>query len=274
MKILTRFTLISLSIAWALPSDAENVTLAWDPNSEPDLAGYRIHYGTESGTYTQIIDVGNVTATTISGLTRGTTYFAAGTAYNTSDLESDYSQEIQFTIATPASEPDTDGDGLPDHFETAYGNGGDLDPLSDLDGDGLSALAEYVHGLDPTAPLVGQLFEIEVLSFSGADYLCIRYLANPAALAQIEVKVQRRVDLDDPDGWVTGETVLLSSLPSTTSPGMLEIMERSPAPLGSVRMEFFRLRHSFLEPQNATKSFPSPRSYRTVGDKRPGSPAR
>lgn len=30
-------------------SDALDVTLAWDANTEPDLAGYAIHYGAESG---------------------------------------------------------------------------------------------------------------------------------------------------------------------------------------------------------------------------------
>jgi hypothetical protein len=30
------------------PSYALDVTLAWDANTEPDLAGYAIHYGTES----------------------------------------------------------------------------------------------------------------------------------------------------------------------------------------------------------------------------------
>jgi len=28
-----------------------NVTLAWDPNPDPAVAGYNLYYGTTSGTY-------------------------------------------------------------------------------------------------------------------------------------------------------------------------------------------------------------------------------
>jgi len=34
-------------------SDAGSVRLAWDPNTEPDLAGYRVYYGTSSRAYSQ-----------------------------------------------------------------------------------------------------------------------------------------------------------------------------------------------------------------------------
>ncbi|MBN2053990.1 right-handed parallel beta-helix repeat-containing protein, partial [bacterium] len=42
---------------------------------------------------------------------------------------------------------DTDGDGLPDWFETQYG---DMTPDSDPDGDNLTAIVEYDYGTDPT----------------------------------------------------------------------------------------------------------------------------
>ena len=48
---------------------AQSVTLAWNP--ENSVAGYRLHYGTASGTYTQTTDVGNVTTATVSSLTPG-----------------------------------------------------------------------------------------------------------------------------------------------------------------------------------------------------------
>jgi hypothetical protein len=74
------------------------VTLAWDPNSEADLSGYRIHYGTSSGSYTSVRDVGNELTCTVTGLTAGETYYFAATAYNTSGLESDYSNEVVYTV--------------------------------------------------------------------------------------------------------------------------------------------------------------------------------
>jgi hypothetical protein len=74
------------------------VTLAWDPVSASELAGYKIYYGFSSGTYQWVRDVGNVTTATLSSLTAGTTYYSAATAYNTSGIESHYSNEVKFTI--------------------------------------------------------------------------------------------------------------------------------------------------------------------------------
>jgi hypothetical protein len=70
------------------------VMLAWDPNDEDDLAGYKIYYGTSSGNYSTSVDVGNTTEYTITGLNDGVTYYFAATAYDTSDNESDYSEEV------------------------------------------------------------------------------------------------------------------------------------------------------------------------------------
>jgi len=73
---------------------AGEIRLAWDPNTNPDLAGYRIYYGTASGSYTASVDVGNKTSYTITGLNQGQTYYLALTAYNTSGSESGYSGEV------------------------------------------------------------------------------------------------------------------------------------------------------------------------------------
>ena len=80
------------------------VTLTWDPNTEPDIAGYKIYYETESsgppynGTGLtegdSPIDVENQTEFTLHGLTEDVTYFLAATAYDTEGLESNYSEEL------------------------------------------------------------------------------------------------------------------------------------------------------------------------------------
>jgi hypothetical protein len=77
---------------------AEQVTLAWDPNTESNLAGYRIHLGTAAHAYNSVIDVGNQTHVTVTNLNRGTTYFFSVTAYNTQGQESDYSNEVAKTV--------------------------------------------------------------------------------------------------------------------------------------------------------------------------------
>ena len=51
-----------------------SVSFTWDPNSESDLAGYEIYYGTEAGNYQWNIDVGNVTNYSVNGLDTGMTY--------------------------------------------------------------------------------------------------------------------------------------------------------------------------------------------------------
>jgi len=75
------------------------VTLMWDPNSESDLVGYRIYYGIVSRSYDNAIDVGNTETCIVTGLIPGATYYFAATAYNTSELESDYSNEIEHTVS-------------------------------------------------------------------------------------------------------------------------------------------------------------------------------
>jgi hypothetical protein len=75
-----------------------DVALAWDANSESDLAGYKVYYGTSSRTYTTITNVGKVTTYTVLGLVPGTYYFAV-TAYNTSGYESSFSNEVIKTIS-------------------------------------------------------------------------------------------------------------------------------------------------------------------------------
>lgn len=72
------------------------VTLAWDPNTEPDLNGYKIYYGLISAQYTDSMDVGNQTTYTVSHLGDGTTYYFAATAYDTEGDESDFSNEVVF----------------------------------------------------------------------------------------------------------------------------------------------------------------------------------
>jgi hypothetical protein len=101
MKILSKLITsgwLTFVLCWASQLHAaQNVTLKWDPNPASNLAGYRLYYGTSSGVYTQEINVGNTTATLVSNLTEGRTYFFAVTAYNTA-AESFPSNEVSYTV--------------------------------------------------------------------------------------------------------------------------------------------------------------------------------
>ena len=72
------------------------MTLAWDANLEPDVAGYRIYYGTAAPF--AMLDVGNQTKATLPDLKAGLTYTIFATAYNTAGLESAPSQPIVYKV--------------------------------------------------------------------------------------------------------------------------------------------------------------------------------
>jgi fibronectin type 3 domain-containing protein len=84
---------------------AGEVTLAWDPNTEPDLAGYRVYYGFGSRNYDQVLDVGNCTSCQVTGLEQGRTYYFAATAVNTANMESAFSNEVSAFLSTSNQPP-------------------------------------------------------------------------------------------------------------------------------------------------------------------------
>jgi hypothetical protein len=73
-----------------------DITLAWDFNTEPDVAGYKLYFGNSSQNYTQVIDVGMTDQFTIKDLIEGTVFFFALTAYNQKGVESSFSNEVQY----------------------------------------------------------------------------------------------------------------------------------------------------------------------------------
>ncbi|MFQ5735863.1 MAG: fibronectin type III domain-containing protein [Thermodesulfobacteriota bacterium] len=80
---------LSATINWS------PVTTNIDGSPLTELAGYRVHYGTEPGVYTTTVDIADPTAASavISGLQAGTTYYFVVTAYDTSGNQSAYSNE-------------------------------------------------------------------------------------------------------------------------------------------------------------------------------------
>lgn len=73
------------------------ISLTWDdPNPESDVIGYKVHLGTQSGVYTQSLDTGNSSEASFANLVPGQKYYCAVKAYNSSGLESTFSEEIAF----------------------------------------------------------------------------------------------------------------------------------------------------------------------------------
>ena len=96
--ILFTWFLSSLTIA-TLQLLSASLTASWNPNPEPDIAGYRLFYGLQSHQYSTQINVGNTTTYTLTNLMEGETYFFAVTAYNTQQMESPLSNEVSATTA-------------------------------------------------------------------------------------------------------------------------------------------------------------------------------
>jgi hypothetical protein len=147
-------------------SGAASINLFWDSPLDPDIAAYKIYYGTTSGSYAYSVNVEGSQSCTISGLQEGETWYFAATSLNSGGLESDPCQEISYTV--PVSPPpvvDTDGDGISDADETnLYGT----DPSNpDTDGDGIEDGTEISKNSDPNSkPAAGQKIWLEAESGS------------------------------------------------------------------------------------------------------------
>lgn len=76
---------------------SQSAYISWDPNTEPDLSGYKVYYGTSPGQYAHSIDVGNVTGYHVTSL-EYTTYYMAVSAYDLSSNESLLSEEVSITL--------------------------------------------------------------------------------------------------------------------------------------------------------------------------------
>jgi len=88
---------VTLTVSTPTTSSA---TLTWTPNTDPDLAGYKIYQATASGAYgASLATVSAGTATyQATGLAANTTYFFVITAYDSAGNESSFSDEVSKRI--------------------------------------------------------------------------------------------------------------------------------------------------------------------------------
>jgi hypothetical protein len=87
------------AIACTTGTGAVPIVLTWDAVAV--ATGYRIYFGTSPGNYLQPsgVDVGPFTTYPVMGLSSGTTYYFAVTAYDVSLNESVFSNEVCKTIS-------------------------------------------------------------------------------------------------------------------------------------------------------------------------------
>jgi hypothetical protein len=84
--------------------DGMSLYLSWDENSENDLAGYNIYYGTQPGIYDSLKTVTSA-GDTLQGLLEGTTYYLAISAFDTDSNESFLTGEVEITASSVPMTP-------------------------------------------------------------------------------------------------------------------------------------------------------------------------
>jgi hypothetical protein len=82
-----------ISLSFCQPAFSAQIRLAWDPNDEPDLAGYEVFYGDAPWNFGKSKKLEKMTTYTLTDLTQGQTYCIALKAY-TSENESGFSNQV------------------------------------------------------------------------------------------------------------------------------------------------------------------------------------
>ena len=92
-KLLVVLSTIFSTLLLAGSASGDTIDLMWDRHPESQVIGYVVHVGTQSGTYTQHIDVGSMTAWSFTSAVAGRQYCFTVTAYVSGPLEGPPSNE-------------------------------------------------------------------------------------------------------------------------------------------------------------------------------------
>ena len=79
----------------ATASGSATVNLAWDRSPSAKVVGYWILSGTQSGTYTNSLEVGNEATATLRGLKEGTKYYVVVVSFDAEGNRSPPSNELE-----------------------------------------------------------------------------------------------------------------------------------------------------------------------------------
>ncbi len=90
--------LVFSSLLMATQSLALTLKVGWQPSPDARVAGYKLFYGQSTRSYSNAVDAGGQVSCTLSDLYPGSTYFFAAAAYDASGNQSDYSEEISYTV--------------------------------------------------------------------------------------------------------------------------------------------------------------------------------
>ncbi len=96
---------MSVAASYVDLDETQSITIAWDDNQIPEPAGYIVLIGTASRNYDRQIDVGKALTATIDGLRRGQTYYISAKAYDADGNQSDFAEEIIYSVAVEYDTP-------------------------------------------------------------------------------------------------------------------------------------------------------------------------
>ena len=139
-RIRLRAAVIAVILTARAALAVQVVNLAWNPNPEADVVGYRVHVGGQRGKPERMIDVAAATTASIGGLRDSTTYFFSVQAYNSQGLTSPLSAEI---AVTTGSTPDF----LANWAHDGGLRGSDAEAGAVPHSDGVPNLVKYAFGL-------------------------------------------------------------------------------------------------------------------------------
>ncbi|MFA5961781.1 MAG: hypothetical protein WC848_03820 [Parcubacteria group bacterium] len=136
------FLVLSILTVNASATILTSVKLAWCPNNDPAVLGYKLYRGTESGVYGPPVDVGNVTMIDLADIgmefEEGINQYFAVTAYG-DNIESAFSTELVVNVV--------EGNGAHDNWTKVRGSA-----LID----GLDGVEEVLFGTSGTATSASQ----------------------------------------------------------------------------------------------------------------------
>ena len=97
--IISIFIVVFMAVSVSTVFADRSITFGWDANTESDLAGYRLYEKLSDGSYSLVADVKGLTHTiTVADLVDKEWVL---TAYDTSNNESEYSNEVSKDTISP-----------------------------------------------------------------------------------------------------------------------------------------------------------------------------
>ena len=211
---------LSAEVSYQTPPLYFNLNLAWNPNPETDISAYRLSYGTSSGQYNQVVDVGRNTRATVSNLEQGKTYYFAVTAVNYAGMVSDPSIELIYNGA-PAIAATSSFALLPQASPTVSSLSSDTGSVANVLNSylGADSVGGVDAGLSPTASNVTADPDGDGVSDS---YLVFSYRRAQLVASDSSIAASVEVSRDLVSDWQD----------SSGLPGVVELVEANAAAPG------------------------------------------